>query len=214
MAVKALVFDLDGTLVNSLEDLADSINYCLTKLGMPVHETEDYKMMIGTGTLELCRKALPAEHAELADKLLEMNLVRYSQHYMDKTGPYAGVVDMLDELHKRGLQLGVLSNKPDNFVKLITVKIFGSERFEMIVGQQDGVPIKPDPTGVLNMLKEMQVEPDEALYIGDSGSDMQTGIAAGMCPVGVSWGFRSREELMAGGAKHVIDDPGELMELL
>ena len=214
MAVKAIIFDLDGTLVDSLEDLADSTNYCLKALGMPVHKTEDYKMIIGTGTRELCRKALPAEHVELTDKLLEMTLAHYAQNYMNKTKPYAGVVEALDELSWRGLHLGVLSNKPDDFVNLITRQMFGPTRFEMIVGQQDGVPTKPDPTGVLNMLKEMQVGPEEALYVGDSGSDMQTARAAGMCPVGVSWGFRSREELTAGGAKHIIDKPGELLELL
>ena len=214
MAVKAIIFDLDGTLVNSLEDLADSINHCLGVLGVPVHNTEDYKMMIGTGSRELCRKALPPDRADLADKLLEMNLIRYAQHCFDKTKPYPGIVEALDELIRQGLHLAVLSNKPDNFVKLITRRIFGPDRFEMIAGQRDGLPTKPDPAGVLDILKRMQFTPDETLYIGDSGTDMTTALAAGTAAVGVSWGFRDRAELVAAGAHHIIDNPAQLLDLL
>jgi len=214
VVVKAIIFDLDGTLVDSLEDLVDSINYCLGVLGMPLHKTEDYQMMIGTGSRELCRKALPPEHADLTDKLLEMNLVRYAQHCFDKTKPYPGIVEALDELACRNLRLAVLSNKPDSFVKLMSRQLFGPDCFEVIMGQQDGLPTKPDPAGVLDILGQMQVAPDEAIYVGDSGTDMQTATAAEMCPVGVSWGFRDHAELLAGGAKHIINNPSELLELL
>ena len=212
--VKAIIFDLDGTLADTLEDLADTMNYCLGALSLPVHETQDYKMMIGTGSRELCRKALPTERADLTDKLLAMNLQRYAEHYLDKTGPYPGIVELLDELHRRDLHLAVLSNKPNNLVKLMVRQIFGPNCFEIVMGQHDGLPTKPDPTGVLDILKQMQVAPDEALYVGDSGTDMQTATAAGMYPLGVSWGFGDRAELLAGGAKRIIDEPSELLELL
>ena len=171
-------------------------------------------MMIGTGSRELCRKALPPDRADLTDKLLAMNLQRYAQHYMDKTGPYPGIVELLDELNRRNIHLAVLSNKPDNFVKLITRQMFGSNCFEIIMGQQDGLPTKPDPAGVLDILRQMKVAPDEALYVGDSGTDIAAGLAAGARAVGVSWGFRDCPELSAAGAHHIIDEPSELLDLL
>ena len=155
--VKAIIFDLDGTLVDTLQDLADTMNYCLQELGLAVHDAQDYKMMIGTGSREFCRKALPPDSAELTDKLLAMNLVRYAEHYMDKTGPYPGVVELLKKLNQQGLRLAVLSNKPDNFVKLMSRQLFGPDCFEVIMGQQDGLPTKPDPAGVLDILKQMQL---------------------------------------------------------
>ena len=212
--VKAIIFDLDGTLLDTLEDLADSINYCLQVLSVPVHKTEDYKMMIGTGSRELCRKALPPDRADLTDKLLEINLTRYAQHCFDKTKPYPGIFDLLEELNRRDLHLAVLSNKPDNFVKLMRQQLFGPDCFEVIMGQQDGLPTKPDPAGVLDILSQMKVAPDEALYVGDSGTDMTTALAAGTTAVGVTWGFRDRTELTAAGAHHIIDQPGQLLELL
>ena len=211
---KAVIFDLDGTLANTLEDLADTMNYCLQTLSLPVHDTEDYKMLVGSGSRELCRKSLPPEHAELTDKLLEMNLVRYAGHYLDKTRPYPGIVEMLEELRPRGLHLAVLSNKPDDFVKLITRQLFGSDYFQVVMGQLDGSPCKPDPAGVLDILRQLRTAPDKTLYVGDSGSDMTTAIAAGAGAVGVSWGFRDRSELLAAGANYIIDEPSELLELL
>lgn len=212
--MKAVIFDLDGTLVDTLEDLADTMNYCLQALHFPMHNTEDYKMMVGTGSRELCRKALPSEHSELTDKLLDMNLARYADHYLDKTKPYSGIVELLEELKLRALHLAVLSNKPDDFVKLISRQLFGPDCFEIVMGQRDGLPCKPDPAGVLEILEQMQVAPDKALYLGDSGSDMTTAIAAGTGAVGVSWGFRDRSELLAAGANYIIDKPNELLELL
>ena len=212
--VKAIIFDLDGTLADSLEDLADTMNYCLGALRLPVHSTEAYKMIIGTGSRELCRKALPPERADLTDELLEMNLKRYAHHYMDKSKPYPGIVQALAELRRRGVRLAVLSNKSDNFVKLISGEMFGPGCFEIIVGQQDGLPCKPDPAGVLSILEQMEVVPDEALYVGDSGTDMATALAAGVTAVGVSWGFRDRSELLAAGANRIIDKPSELLDML
>ena len=214
MAVKAVIFDLDGTLIDTLDDLADTMNYCLDALGFPVHPTQDYKMMVGTGSRELCRQALPPDRADVTDKLLEMNLARYAQHYLDKTKPYPGIVEALEELTRRGLRLAVLSNKPDHFVKPLSRQIFGQDRFEIIAGQQDGLPTKPDPSGVLDMLKQMQITPAEALYVGDSGTDMTTALAAGATAVGVSWGFRNRTELSDAGAHHIIDKPDQLLDLL
>ena len=214
VAVKVIIFDLDGTLADTLQDLADTMNHCLQELGFETHKTQDYKAMIGTGSRELCRKALPPERTDLADKLLEMNLARYARHYLDKTKPYPGIVRMLQELTSQGLHLAVLSNKPDDFVKLICRQLFGPDCFEIVLGQHDGLPCKPDPAGVLDILRQMQAAPDEAIYVGDSGTDMTTAIAAGVRAVGVSWGFRDRSELLTAGADHIIDEPSELLELL
>ena len=214
MDVKVIIFDLDGTLADTLQDLADTMNHCLQELGFATHKTQDYKMMVGTGSRELCRKALPPERADLTDKLLEMNLTRYARHYLDKTKPYPGIVRMLQDLKSQGLHLAVLSNKPDDFVKLICRQLFAPDSFEIVLGQHDGLPCKPDPAGVLDILRQMQAAPDEAIYVGDSGTDMTTAIAAGVRAVGVSWGFRDRSELLTAGAYHIIDKPSELLELL
>ena len=214
MSVKAIIFDLDGTLADTLQDLTDALNYGLKELLQPEHSPEDYRMMVGTGFRELCRKALPPDRMDLLDALMEKSENRYTEHYLDKTKPYPGIVQLLDELHRRGPSLAVLSNKPDSFTRQMTRQMFGPNCFKLILGEQQGVPRKPDPAGVLLILRPLKVSPANSLYVGDSGTDMQTATAAGMHPVGVSWGFRDRSELLAGGAKHIIDEPAELLELL
>ena len=213
MVVKAIIFDLDGTLADTLQDLADALNCGLKELHLPEHSPEDYRMMVGTGFRELCRQALPQDRMDLLEALMEKSEKRYAQHYLDKTKPYPGIVQLLDDLHRRGLSLALLSNKPDDFVKQMTRQMFGPNCFKLILGEQQGLPRKPDPAGALLILRQLKVSPADSLYVGDSGTDMQTATAAGMYPVGVSWGFRDRSELLAGGAKHIIDQPGELLEL-
>ena len=171
-------------------------------------------MMVGTGSLDLCRKALPPDHADLAEELLKLSLEYYSEHYLDKTRPYPGIIQLLDELHRRGIRMAVLSNKPDHFVKSTARQLFGPNRFELVVGQLDGVPLKPDPAPVLAILQQMNATPAQTVYVGDSGIDMTTACTANLLAVGVTWGFRDRQELLETGAAHIIDQPQELLDLL
>ena len=212
--VKAIIFDLDGTLADTLDDLADANNYALEQLHLPGHTPEEYKMIIGTGSRELSRKALPPDRTDLTDKLLEMSLNRYNDHYLDKTAAYPGINELLDELTRRDIRLAVLSNKPDSFTKRIVQGLFGPDRFEIIRGQLDGTPTKPDPAAVLAILEQMKLSPADALYLGDSATDMATAAAAQLRSVGVSWGFRDRSELQSAGAAHIIDRAAELLDLL
>ena len=212
--VKAVIFDLDGTLANTLEDLTDAYNFGLKELGQDGHTKEEFRMMVGTGSLDLCRLALPVEREDLIDKLMELSLKYYSDHYLDKTKAYPGIPELLDDLKQRNLCLTVLSNKPDDFTKRITLEMFGPERFCLIRGQCDGLAPKPDPIGVFKILEQLQLNADETLYVGDSATDMDTASAAEVRSVGVSWGFRDRPELQAAGACHIIDHPSELPALL
>jgi phosphoglycolate phosphatase len=212
--VTAIVFDLDGTLVDTLDDLTDANNYALEQLGLPTHTPEEYRMFIGSGSRELCRKALPPNHVDLTDTLLEMILDRYKDHCLDKTVPYRGIRELLAELNRRNIRLAVLSNKPDSLTRHIAVEIFGTECFEIIRGHLDGTPTKPDPTSVLAILEEMKLSPNDVLYVGDSGTDMATAAAAQLASVGVTWGFRNRQELEDTGAGNIIDRAAELLDLL
>lgn len=214
MKTKAVIFDLDGTLADTLQDLTDAYNFGLRRLGMPVHAPEDFKIMVGTGSLDLCRKALPAEQSDLAQKLLDISLEYYSKHYLDKTVAYPGIIELLDILAATGIRLAVLSNKPDSFVKRMSLEMFGPARFEVILGQQDGVPLKPDPAAVFVIIKQMKLANDQVLYVGDSAIDMITAAAAKVRSVGVTWGFRDRDELWSAGANHIIDRAGQLLDLL
>ena len=212
--VKAVIFDLDGTLVDTLDDLTDANNYALKQLGFPGHAPQEYRMLIGAGSRELARKALPPDRADLTDTLLEMILDRYKDHCLDKTLPYPGIRELLSELSRRNIRLAVLSNKPDYLTKHIAIDIFGSDCFEIVRGHLDGTPTKPDPTSVLGILEEMELSRADVLYVGDSGTDMATATAAQLASVGVSWGFRDRQELQDTGAGHIIDRADELLDLL
>ncbi len=212
--VKAVIFDLDGTLADTLDDLTDAYNYGLKELHLPGHTKEQYKMMVGTGSRELSRKALPPDRTDLIDKLLELSLSRYNDHYLDKTAAYPGITELLDQLTQRNIRLAVLSNKPDSFTRRIVQELFGPERFEIIRGHRDGTPTKPDPTVVLAILEQMELSCADVLYVGDSATDMATAAAANLPSVGVTWGFRDRQELQTAGAGHIIDQPAQLLDLL
>ena len=214
MPIRAIMFDLDGTLADTLDDLTDAYNHGLEQLKLPGHRPEDFKMMVGTGSLDLCRKALPPDRADLAEKLLQISLAYYSEHYLDKTRPYPGITELLDELTRRGIRLAVLSNKPDSFVTRMSKEMFGPDRFDLIAGQQDGVPLKPDPAAVLSILQQLKLPPAEAIYVGDSGIDMATASAANITSIGVTWGFRDRKDLLDAGANHIIDRAQDLLDLL
>lgn len=213
--IKLCVFDLDGTLVNSLADLADSTNYALKKHGFYTYPVEKYRYFVGDGVPMLIKRAL-AENASPETEAALLNDFNdyYSIHYADRTEAYDGNKELLQEISKRGIKCAVLSNKPDNFVKIIVKKIFPDFKFAWIQGKIEGFPKKPDPAALNNILQSLVIEPENTLYIGDSNIDIRTGRNAGTPTCGVLWGFRTRAELEKAGAGHIAAAPGDILKLL
>ncbi|HOX38481.1 MAG TPA: HAD family hydrolase [Candidatus Brocadiia bacterium] len=212
--MKAVLFDLDGTLANTLDDLADSMNWCLCSLGFQEHPTDSYRYFIGDGITMLCRRVLPAGAEGSAAALEDMMRQRYSGHSLDRTRPYPGVPELLAALAARGIPFCVFSNKPHGETVKIARALFPGIEFAGVQGQQPGLPRKPDPAGALLAAQSIGIEPADFLYVGDTATDMQTALAAGMTPVGVLWGFRDRAELSAAGAAHIVSRPDEILEIL
>ena len=216
MHYKAILFDLDGTLLDTLEDLATAANRALGTLGLPAHPTDAYRVFVGDGLRTLAERILPGEQRSAAqvDALVAAFEREYSRTWNERTAPYAGVPEMLDRLTGDGYRLSVLSNKPDAFTRLCVEQLLPHWTFAPLYGQRPGVPRKPDPAAALAIAVELGLDPAEVLYLGDTATDMHTARAAGMEAVGVLWGFRSADELRAAGARHLITHPGELAPLL
>ena len=212
----AVLFDLDGTLLDTLEDLAQSMNAVLVGRGFPPHERDAYKLFVGDGLEMLVRRALPAARVddEQVRGAMEAMLERYAEHWDRTTRPYPGIPELLDELTGRNLRLAVLSNKRHDFTCRLVKYILSQWRFDPVRGARDGVPKKPDPTAALAIADELGIRPSRWIYLGDTGIDMRTAGAAGMVSVGVTWGFRDRDELARAGAQHIIDRPEQALELL
>ena len=216
MNFKAVLFDLDGTLLDTLEDLADSVNAVLKNRGYPGHPPDAYKTFVGDGAGKLLRLAIPdvkIDEKTIEELDAEMR-EEYKRRWYVKTKPYDGVCDMLSVLADRGVKLSVLSNKGDDFTKLCVGRFLGDFPFEMIVGVSPAVPLKPDPTGAKKISRELDIPAEQFLYLGDTNTDMQTAVAAGMYPVGALWGFRTALELTENGAKTLLDHPSKLPGLL
>ncbi len=216
MKFKAVLFDLDGTLLDTLADLADSANFALEQMGFPTHPVDAYKIFVGDGVINLAARSIPDDSSNPTniDKMVTIMRDEYSRRWNNKTKPYDGIADMLDSLSNDGLKLSVLSNKPHDFTLLCVEEFLGKWHFDVVQGVTDSVEPKPDPTGAIKVSQELDVPTEEFLYLGDTNTDMQTATAAGMYAVGVLWGFRSAEELEANGAKVLIEHPRELFELL
>ncbi len=217
MNIKAVIFDLDGTLIDSLTDLANTLNSVLEKNGYRTHDIGKVRYLVGYGMGELVRKALPPnlqDRRELIEKLKREMQEHYAESWMDNTRPYPGIAELLDWLDTTAIKKGVLSNKPDRFTKLCVETLLSPWKFERVTGHHPGIRHKPDPQGALVMAKEMNIDPAEVLYVGDSEVDMQTANAAGMYPLGVLWGFRTEEELLKSGAKTLVEKPQEIIEVL
>lgn len=214
---RACIFDLDGTLANTLESIAYFGNGALEAFGLPPIEVEAYKLMVGNGADRLMKRMLRAVHAELPGEDLKKFRAEYDRRYesepMKLVTAYPGLPELLRELKGRGYRLGVLSNKPDNMTKYIVGELYGG-LLDEVRGQRDGAPKKPDPTAVLQMAKGFGIPPEEILYVGDSGVDMETGKNAGMDPCGVLWGFRDRKELLEHGAAHLAADAKALRRII
>lgn len=212
--INTVLFDLDGTLLNSLDDLADSVNYALHECGFPARSLEEIRSFVGNGVTLLIARAVPAETSdEAAQHCLQIMKDRYQQNMYNKTCPYDGIITLLTSLKNHGIQLAVISNKFDSAVKELCARWF-ADWIELAVGESESVAKKPSPTGVLIALKELNSHPQNALYIGDSEVDIATAQNAGVRSVGVTWGFRNRDVLKTAGADFIIDTPAELLDLL
>jgi phosphoglycolate phosphatase len=212
----AILFDLDGTLLDTIADLANSMNSALEKLGFPVHPVDAYRYFVGDGVEQLAKRVLPKDRLDrktLSTCLGEYSL-QYSQRWAESTKPYPGIPELLTELEKRRIPKAILSNKPHKFTLLTAEKLLPNWTFDIIQGVSDTVIQKPDPAGALNIAEKLKIHPHRFLYLGDTNTDMQTAVAAGMYPVGALWGFRDADELLKNGAKKLIKTPLEILPLL
>ena len=214
---KACIFDLDGTLTDTVESLTYSVNATLKELGLGQITQEQCKAFVGYGARRLIENALQASGDPQLLRVEEaMNVYGriFKEYCTYRVAPYEGIVEMLEQLQCMGMQLAVLSNKPHLQTLDVVKTFFGNEIFAHVMGQQEGIPRKPDPTAALMIAEKLGVSKEECLYIGDSDTDMQTGNAAGMATVGVTWGFRTREVLIEHDATHIIDRPEEIMKVV
>lgn len=214
---KACIFDLDGTLTDTLDSLTFSVNETLKEMGLPPITRDECRMFVGNGAKVLLEKSLKASGEKDLARLDEA-MQRYDRIF--KTGctyhvvPYDGIMELLSKLKSAGIRMAVLSNKPDRDALSVVEEIFGTDTFQWIQGQKEGVPRKPDPAAALDIAQKLQADASETLYIGDSEVDIATGRAAGMKTIGVSWGFRGREALREAGAELIMDSPLEIFEFI
>ncbi|MBX9596995.1 MAG: HAD family hydrolase [Burkholderiales bacterium] len=213
---EAVVFDLDGTLLDTVQDIANAMNNVLKRHGFPEHDIASYRHFIGNGISKLVYRALPSEISESAhyNKLLSEVIDEYSRHLDVYTKLYDGIEGLLTELTKRGIRLAILSNKDDSFMDEVVATYLSQWNFEVVFGARVNIPVKPDPYSALEIAEIMGLQPAEFIFLGDSNVDMHTANRAGMYALGAAWGFRGREELYANGAQAVIDSPTDLLTLL
>lgn len=211
----AAIFDLDGTLLDTLDDLADSANEALTTAGFPVHPVLAYRTFVGEGMAMLMERILPeaSRGEEHVQSLLQNYRAAYDVRWKAKTRLYPGMDELLAGLTAQGIPLAVLSNKPQAYTEIVMAHFLGHHSFEVIFGQRDHVPRKPDPAGAVEIAAQLGLDPAEVLFIGDTATDMDTATAAGMIPIGVLWGFRDEAELRAHGAQHLVSSPEEILAL-
>lgn len=213
---RLIIFDLDGTLLNTISDLANATNYALSQLGFGMHPLESYPTFVGNGIRKLFERALPAtcNSPEWVEKVRELFIPFYDAHNADDTSIYNGIQELLEELQKRGLRIAVASNKYQSATEKLMRHYFPNIVFDSVLGQRDGIPVKPDPSIVHSILYAADITATDTLYIGDSGVDMQTAKNAGIESIGVTWGFRPAEELKANGANHLVNSPKEILQYL
>jgi len=214
--IKLVIFDLDGTLLNTITDLAVSTNYALEQNGFPIHPIESYKYFVGNGINKLFERVLP-EGFKTTNSILRIRetfLPYYDKHNTDHTVPYKGICDLLFALQEKGIMLAVASNKYQIATEKLINQLFPNISFVAVFGQREDIPVKPAPIIVYDILEIAQVSPFETLYVGDSGVDIQTAANANVQSVGVTWGFRPREELISFGATNIADSPNDILTLI
>lgn len=213
---EAIIFDLDGTLLDTLADIANSTNAALTRLGFPTHPQDAYRHFLGDGMDYLVRRSLPddSHDSDTLKRCREGILDEYGSRWAENTRPYPGMAELLTELDGRGIAKTVLSNKPDAFTKQTVEKLLGEFHFEIVRGATPDIPTKPDPAGAILIAAELGIQPERFVYLGDTDTDMQTGRAAGMFCAGALWGFRTAEELSANGAQVLMTTPLDVLALV
>lgn len=214
--LKLVIFDLDGTLLDTIEDLANATNHALKQFNFPVHEVASYRFFVGNGVNKLLERALPEAHknADAISMLKHEFLKYYLIHAEDCTKPYPGIPELLTKLHKKGFQLAVASNKMHDATVELVGRFFPEIPFTTILGQREGIPVKPSPAIVDEIVERAGVTKSETLYVGDSGVDAATALNAGVPFVGVLWGFRPQQELEAAGATLFVEKPEEIEKLV
>lgn len=215
-AIDAVLFDLDGTLADTLGDIAAAMDRVLRAAGLPAHSRDAYRQFVGSGARVLVERALPVAHQERIDEILAAFLTDYGAHLVVESRPYPGIEALLADLVALAAPpaLAVLSNKPHAATERVVAELFGAHPFARVYGHRDGWPKKPDPRAALALAGELGVDPSACLFVGDTAVDMQTAKRAGMVGVGCAWGFRDREELEAAGAAVVIERPAQLLDLV
>jgi phosphoglycolate phosphatase len=213
---KAVLFDLDGTLLNTLTDLADAMNSSLVHFGFKPHSVDAFKYFVGESVEVEARRALPesARDDETVKKIAEFSQQIYANCWQKNTRPFPGIPELLSNLKERRLPLAVLSNKIDRFTKTMVEKLLPKWHFEVVQGALPDVPLKPHPDLALRIVKQLNIPPEQFLYVGDSNIDILTAVSAGMFPVGCLWGYRSADELLHAGAKVLVKTPSEILEIL
>ncbi len=215
MLYKAAIFDLDGTLIDSLEDLADSVNEMLSAHSFPTHDVDKYRYFVGNGSKKLIERTIPVEKREdpqFIENALKEYKECYARRFLNKTKPYDGIPEMLQQLKEWNIPMGICTNKHQSAADVIVDKLFPKDMFLDVIGDRDGLHRKPDPKKVLMIAEHMNVSPEEVAYFGDTSVDMDTAKNAGFFAVGVLWGFRPKEELVEHGADVLLSTPMELFE--
>jgi len=216
MKYEAVLFDLDGTLIDTVDDIGDAANRVLSNRGFPIHPISTYYQFIGEGVKVLFTRALPQEkrNEDLINTCLKEFVEDYRRNYDVKSQPYDGISEMLNALNVMGLKLAILSNKPDPLTKDCVTSLLSNWDFDVVFGQRDSVPRKPNPQAALEIAEKLLISPSDFLYLGDTAIDMKTAVSAGMFPVGAAWGFRPLKELKENGARVIIGKPIQLLDLI
>ncbi|BBO84942.1 phosphoglycolate phosphatase [Desulfosarcina ovata subsp. sediminis] len=214
--VRGIIFDLDGTLLNTLADIGDSINGMLAEYGFPGHTMDDYRRFIGNGIRMLVMRALPIEgrSSEIMEQCVRRARERYWDNWNRKTRPYDGINELIDALETKGLPKAVLSNKPHDFTVRYIDEYFKGRHFSVVLGQSERFPVKPDPASALEIARQLDLPPSTILFVGDSIVDVQTATAAGMRPVGVGWGFKGTGDLKVNGCPTIVEHPLDILGLI
>ena len=214
LLIKAVIFDFDGTLANTLLDISVAANKALESNGFAARETEEYKMFVGNGIPKMLKRASGYCEDEEKLKKLEFEFFEYyNVHYCDKTAAYDGIAELLSDVKALGLKTAVVTNKEDKVANIIVNKLFPNV-FDMVCGNKEGFLPKPDPTLTLWVMDKLGVKPSECIFLGDSGVDVSTGVNSGAVAVGETWGFRDEEELRKNNAQYIIHTPAELINII
>jgi phosphoglycolate phosphatase len=214
MKYKAIIFDLDGTLLDSIAGIADAANFLLMRNGYPVFNQDEYKRFVGDGLEKLVYWILPSDKRNNINRYVKEYRQIYKDRWRKKTRVYKGIRELLDFLSRHSIKKGVLSNKADEYVNIMVKELLPDHTFDAVRGERPGIPRKPDPRAALEISGLFSVDPKNIVFVGDSDIDMETARNAGMVPVGVAWGLRERDELLDHGAVRVIDHPLDLLDIL